>query len=94
MFALTAVPIWRRFHYVDGPKQPTYRVTFYQKDLWEGYHVSRNTSWDMAILQFCVVLKSCIPYLIPSHLKQLPPRRACGGSFGNVAECGRLTGRR
>ncbi len=28
------------FHYVDGPKQPTYRVTFHQKDLWEGYQVS------------------------------------------------------
>ena len=28
------------FHYVDGPKQPTYRVTFRQKDLWEGYQVS------------------------------------------------------
>ena len=22
------------FHWVEGPKQPTYRVTFYQKDLW------------------------------------------------------------
>ena len=31
----------RRFHYVDGPKQPTYRVTFYQKDLWEGYQVGK-----------------------------------------------------
>jgi len=28
------------FHYVDGPRQPTYRITFYQKDLWEGYQVS------------------------------------------------------
>ncbi len=28
------------FHYVEGPRQPTYRVTFYQKDLWEGYQVS------------------------------------------------------
>ena len=28
------------FHYVDGPKQPTYRVTFHQKDLWEGYQVN------------------------------------------------------
>ena len=28
------------FHYVDGPKQPTYRVTFHQKDLWEGYQVT------------------------------------------------------
>ena len=27
------------FHYVDGPRQPTYRITFYQKDLWEGYQV-------------------------------------------------------
>ena len=27
------------FHYVDGPMQPTYRITFYQKDLWEGYQV-------------------------------------------------------
>ena len=27
------------FHWVEGPKQPTYRVTFYQKDLWEGYQV-------------------------------------------------------
>ena len=27
------------FHYVEGPMQPAYRVTFYQKDLWEGYQV-------------------------------------------------------
>ena len=27
------------FHWVEGPMQPTYRITFYQKDLWEGYQV-------------------------------------------------------
>ena len=37
------------FHYVDGPKQPTYRVTFHQKDLWEGYQVSSPCHWTIVL---------------------------------------------
>lgn len=37
------------FHYVDGPKQPTYRVTFYQKDLWEGYQACFLFDWHPKI---------------------------------------------
>ena len=39
------------FHYVDGPKQPTYRVTFHQKDLWEGYQVSSPLCGARLILE-------------------------------------------
>lgn len=40
------------FHYVDGPKQPTYRVTFHQKDLWEGYQVSSPLCGTRLILGY------------------------------------------
>ena len=36
------------FHYIKAPPQPTYRVYFWQKDLWEGYQVppyTHSSSW-------------------------------------------------
>ena len=31
------------FHYIKAPPQPTYRVYFWQKDLWEGFQVAPHT---------------------------------------------------
>ncbi|KAL3155266.1 hypothetical protein ABBQ32_013196 [Trebouxia sp. C0010 RCD-2024] len=39
------------FHYVEGPWQPVYRVVFWQKDLWEGYHGTDNDNLEIEIWQ-------------------------------------------
>ena len=33
--------------YVEGPAQPVYRVVFWQKDLWEGYHGTDNDNLEI-----------------------------------------------
>ncbi len=38
--------------YVEGPRQPVYRVVFYQKDLWEGYN---GTDDDNLEIEVCTV---------------------------------------
>ncbi len=37
--------------YVEGPRQPVYRVVFYQKDLWEGYN---GTDDDNLEIEVCI----------------------------------------
>lgn len=35
--------------YVEGPQQPVYRVVFWQKDLWEGYHGTDNDNLEIEV---------------------------------------------
>lgn len=46
--------------YVEGPWQPVYRVVFWQKDLWEGYHGTDNDNLEIEVsnpsLGRCAVL--------------------------------------
>lgn len=35
--------------YVEGPRQPVYRVIFYQKDLWEGYNGTDNDNLEIEV---------------------------------------------
>jgi hypothetical protein len=35
--------------YVEGPRQPVYRVVFYQKDLWEGYNGTDDDNLEIEV---------------------------------------------
>ncbi len=41
--------------YVEGPRQPVYRVIFYQKDLWEGYNGTDDDNLEIEV--------GCTPHL-------------------------------
>ncbi|KAA6418792.1 MAG: nitrile hydratase subunit alpha [Trebouxia sp. A1-2] len=55
------------FHYVEGPRQPVYRVVFYQKDLWEGYNGTDDDNLEIEIWQ---------SWLLPSSEKEFKEQQA------------------
>ncbi|CAK0783031.1 hypothetical protein CVIRNUC_006226 [Coccomyxa viridis] len=55
------------FHWVEGPMQPTYRITFYQKDLWEGYQGTDNDTLEIEIWQ---------SWLLPSNEEEFKHQQA------------------
>ena len=53
---------------MEGPRQPVYRVVFYQKDLWEGYHGTDDDNLEIEVsLPAALNMVLSVPALNPSH---------------------------